>query len=102
MLKDMSEIKHVLIGIFLIGSNLLCVYAETYQAETALLYKAVQETKNAGFLGESYVNFDNEPGSYLELRVGMQAEGTQMVTIRFANGSSSARPMRILGNQDTL
>jgi pectate lyase len=95
MFKGMNEIKHVLIGILLIGTNLLCVFAETYQAEDAFLYNAVQETKNGGFTGESYVNFDNEPGSYLELRVGMEAGGTQNVTIRFANGSSNARPMQM-------
>ena len=42
-----------------------------YQAETASLYKAVVEIKNSGYIGDSYINFDNESGSYLELTVGM-------------------------------
>ena len=66
-----------------------------YQAETADLYKAVTETKNSGYIGDSYINFDNEPGSYLELRIGMATTGDQTVQIRFANGGTSARPMDI-------
>ena len=66
-----------------------------YQAETADLYKAVTETKNSGYIGDYYINFDNEPGSYLELRIGMATAGDQTVQIRFANGGTSARPMDI-------
>ncbi|MBN2774361.1 MAG: carbohydrate-binding protein, partial [Prolixibacteraceae bacterium] len=70
-------------------------FSTVYQAETATLYKALTETKNDGFTGESYINFDNEPGSYLELTVGMASEGQQSVKIRFANGTSAIRPMQV-------
>lgn len=76
-------------------------FAAIYQAETADLYKAVSETKNSGFTGESYINFDNEPGSFLEIRVGMTLAGQQPVQIRYANGTATSRPMSVFLN-DTL
>lgn len=70
-------------------------FASIYEAETADLYKAIIETKNSEFSGESYINFDNELGSFLELKIGMASEGEQTIKIRFANGTASARPMKI-------
>jgi len=78
-------------GLFLYSA----VNGTVYEAETAVLYKAVSEVKNSGYSGNSYVNFDNEKGSYLELKVGMKKAGRQKITIRFSNGSSSARPMKV-------
>lgn len=77
-------------------------YGSVYQTETAELYKAVTETKNTGYLGDSYVNFDNEPGSYLELRVGMAVAGEQLLQIRFANGGASTRPMQLSLNDSIV
>jgi len=74
---------------------LFFLQAGIYQAETANLYKAVTETKNSGYLGDSYINFDNETGSYLELSVGMAAAGDQSITIRYSNGTAIPRPMEI-------
>ncbi len=52
-------------------------YATIYEAETSELYKAIVEDKNSGFSGDAYINFDNEPGSFLELKIGMaQGRGT--------------------------
>lgn len=76
--------------------------SSVYQAETADLFKAVTETKNAGYIGESYINFDNETGSYLELRIGLVNSGEQSIQIRFANGSSSARPMKLTLNDSVI
>ncbi|NQU87495.1 MAG: carbohydrate-binding protein [Mariniphaga sp.] len=77
-------------------------YGTIYQAETATLYKAVTETKNAGYSGDSYINFDNETGSYLELIVSMASAGEQTVKIRFANGSTNMRPMEIELNEEVI
>ena len=88
--------------LFLFFTPLFLSAATVYQAETAMLYKAVTETKNSGFLGESYINFDNEPGSYLELKVGMAVAGEQTLSIRYANGTASARPMEIRINNTVV
>lgn len=76
--------------------------ATVYQAETAHLFKAFNEIKNDGYYGSSYINFDNETGSYIELRIGMAAEGEQSIEIRFANGSTSDRPMQLSVNGNII
>ncbi len=83
--------------LFLLAGLFLNYYSRgaVYEAETAVLYKAVTETKNSGFSGDSYINFDNESGSFLEIKIGMANAGEQEIKIRFANGTSSARSMKI-------
>ena len=78
------------------------IFGSEYQAENGKTYKAVFETKNAGYSGEAYVNFDNEPGSALEIRVGLQSGGEQNLKIRFANGTSLARPMMLSLNDSVI
>ncbi len=73
-----------------------------YQAETGMFYHAVIETKNGGYLGDAYINFDNEQGSYLEITIGMAIPGEQQIYIRYANGTQAARPMEVsVNNQVT-
>ena len=86
---------------FLMLASTRFSFATIYEAETAQLYKAIIEDKNGGFSGDAYINFDNEPGSYLIQKIGMAADGEQTVKIRFANGTTSARIMNIFIN-DTL
>ncbi|MCY1723077.1 T9SS type A sorting domain-containing protein [Prolixibacteraceae bacterium Z1-6] len=89
----MKLLQHLLIlaSLFLAFSS----KATIYEAEKAALYKAVTEAKNIGYSGDSYINFDNESGGFANLKVGMAAAGQQKITIRFANGNSSPRPMKI-------
>lgn len=77
-------------------------YAKIYEAETADLYKAVIETKNSGYFGESYVNFDNVPESYLEIKIGMADAGEQEIIFRFANGTAADRQMEIKLNDEVI
>ncbi len=97
----MHHYLNILIFIFLIIASQVA-RGNIYQAETADLYKAVTETKNSGYIGDSYINFDNEPGSYLELRIGMAEAGMQSIEIRFANGGSATRPMEISLDGNTV
>ncbi|MBN2612513.1 MAG: carbohydrate-binding protein [Bacteroidales bacterium] len=79
--------------------NCLLAFGNTkYEAEDQVYYKAVIETKNAGYEGAAYINFDNETGGYLEFTVGMAADGIQSLTVRFANGGTLSRPMEITVN----
>jgi len=41
-----------------------------------MLYKAFEETIHAGYDGRSYVNYDNEPGGYIEWNVNVSSSGT--------------------------
>ena len=54
-------------------------FSAIYQAETAVLCKAITETKNSGYIGDAYVNFDNEPVSYLENKIGMAVAGAHLI-----------------------
>jgi pectate lyase len=98
----MHFLQKIFLNIFSAFIAIIPAFGSVYQAETADLYKAIVETKNGGFLGDSYINFDNEPGSYLELRIGLLNTGTQEVKIRFANGSSTSRPMQISLNGEEI
>ena len=53
--------------------------------------KGVKETTNKGFVGEGYANVDNGTGSYVTYGVTAAKAGEYDLTIRFANGGSSAR-----------
>ena len=53
--------------------------------------KGAKETTNKGFVGEGYANVDNETGSYVTYGVTAAKAGEYDLTIRFANGGSSAR-----------
>ena len=53
--------------------------------------KGVKETTNKGFVGEGYANVDNETGSYVTYGVTAAKAGEYDLTIRFANGGTSAR-----------
>ncbi len=79
----------------LLLSTGLPLLATIYEAEEASLYHAVTEVKNSGFTGDSYVNFDNETGSYIEFTVSMAESGEQTLTFRYANNGTSARPMSV-------
>ncbi len=54
-----------LLVVFLVIVSPINSIATIYEAETSVLYKAIIEDKNVGFSGDAYINFDNEPGSYL-------------------------------------
>ncbi|MFN8209069.1 MAG: T9SS type A sorting domain-containing protein [Bacteroidales bacterium] len=94
----MNRVKSKLILSAIISvlcSSMLLSQSTFYEAEHASLYHAVTETKNSGYLGESYVNFDNEVGSYIEFPINMGEEGWQLIHFRYANGGTMARTMGI-------
>ncbi len=68
-----------------------------YQAETATISQGVVESNHAGFTGTGFVNLDNIVGSYLEFTVNSPAAGTATLHIRYANGTTTNRPMSVNG-----
>lgn len=76
------------------------VTAAKYYASNAVIYKGVTETVNAGFEGESYANFDNETGSFVEWTVEVPADGNYTVDFRYANGTDVNRPVKLITNGD--
>ncbi|MGW0202484.1 PQQ-dependent sugar dehydrogenase [Nonomuraea sp. NPDC003201] len=69
-----------------------------YQAESGTISQGVVESNHAGFTGSGFVNYDNVTGSYVEFAVSAAAAGTQSLTFRFANGTTTDRPMTIAVN----
>ncbi|HPD00331.1 MAG TPA: GDSL-type esterase/lipase family protein [Acetivibrio sp.] len=71
-----------------------------YQAEDAIISKALLETVNGGYTGDSYVNYYNEVGGYIEWNVNAPSSGPYALTFRFANGTAANRPteIRVNGN----
>lgn len=73
-----------------------------YQAEDAIIYKALLETVNGGYTGDSYVNYYNEVGGYIEWNVNASSSGAYALTFRFANGTTANRPMQIVVNGNVI
>jgi hypothetical protein len=70
----------------------------TAQAEAGRLYRAMVEANHGGFSGDGFVNYRNQTGGYIEFDVPAPKPGNATLTFRFANGTNSARPLRILLN----
>ena len=69
------------------------------EAETACATDGESnEDKNAGFSGTGYVNTDNELGTAISWMIHSDSGQTVELELRFANGSSSARPGMIYVN----
>ncbi|MBO3748462.1 carbohydrate-binding protein [Streptosporangiaceae bacterium NEAU-GS5] len=73
-----------------------------YQAENATISQGVLETTHAGYTGSGYVNLDNISGSYLQFTVTAAAAGPALLTFRYANGTTAARPTAIAVNGTTV
>jgi hypothetical protein len=74
------------------------VAATDYQAENATLSQAVVATNHTGFTGTGFVDYNNVTGSYVQWSVTASAAGATTATFRYANGSTTNRPMSIAVN----
>lgn len=71
----------------------------TIQAETACAVTGIlSETKNAGFNGAGYVNFDNAAGTSASWSLSSAVSQTVGLTIRYANASVNNRTMSVVVN----
>ncbi|MEU7898068.1 PQQ-dependent sugar dehydrogenase [Nonomuraea sp. NPDC049152] len=69
-----------------------------YQAESATISQGIVDTKHAGYTGSGFVDYANVAGSYVEFTVSAAAAGQQSLAFRFANGTTTNRPMDISVN----
>jgi len=72
--------------------------ASRYEAESATISQGVVESNHAGFSGTGFVNLDNAVGSSVEFAVNSTTAGNGTLAIRFANGTTTDRPMDISVN----
>ncbi|WP_250572479.1 glycosyl hydrolase family 95 catalytic domain-containing protein [Nonomuraea sediminis] len=73
-----------------------------YQAENARISQGAVESNHLGYTGTGFVNFDNVAGSYAEFSVTAAAAGPYTITFRYANGTTTNRPMDIAVNGTTV
>jgi hypothetical protein len=66
-----------------------------YQAESGVIAQGVVESNHSGFTGSGFVNTDNVTGSSVQWSVSVAAAGSTQLVLRYANGTTTARPMTV-------
>src|SRR6266542_1285552 len=69
-----------------------------YQAENATITPGTVDNNHVGFTGTGFANPDNVAGSFVEWAVNAESAGSQSLRIRYANGTTTNRPMDISVN----
>jgi pectate lyase len=70
--------------------------ASVGEAETdACSFDGINETKNIGFKGASYLNVDNAVGTAITFHVSTTSAGSKTIGFRYANGGTVDRPAQI-------
>ncbi|MEZ0075156.1 carbohydrate-binding protein [Planotetraspora sp. GP83] len=69
-----------------------------YQAEDGVLSAAGVFTNHLGYTGTGFVDYVNAPGGYIELTVNADSAGATPLTIRYSNGTTTARPLDVSVN----
>jgi poly(beta-D-mannuronate) lyase len=69
-----------------------------YEAEKATLFQAAVATNHTGFSGTGFVDFTNATGGFIQWTVTVPAAGTASLAIRYANGTTTNRPMDVSVN----
>jgi glucose/arabinose dehydrogenase len=86
------------LGVVALGMGSASAAATVYEAESATLSQATVATNHPGFTGTGFADYNAVAGSYVEWTVGAANAGSFSVTIRYANGSTSNRPLTIAVN----
>ncbi|MFF3668779.1 glycosyl hydrolase family 8 [Microtetraspora malaysiensis] len=73
-----------------------------YQAEDATLSGASVATNHTGYTGTGFVDYVNAAGGYVQWSASSAAAGPATLTLRYANGTTTARPMDIAVNGTTV
>jgi len=72
-----------------------------YQAENAVISQGTVATNQAGYTGTGFVDYTNVAGSYVEFTVNAAQAGPVTLRFRYANGTTTNRPMDIAVNGTT-
>ncbi len=76
--------------------------ATLYEAENGTITLGTVDSNHAGFTGTGFVNYNNVVGSAVEFTVTSATAETQPLVFRFANGTSTTRPMDLSINGTTV
>ena len=83
---------------YVMGAGKLDAYAagkRVYYAQDQASVRGFYEDTNAGFIGDKYLNLDNNVNSFMEFHVNAPQEGNYLCTLHVANGGTSNRPMKV-------
>ncbi|MFI9008308.1 PQQ-dependent sugar dehydrogenase [Actinosynnema sp. NPDC053489] len=69
-----------------------------HQAEAATVSGGVVASDHDGFTGSGYVDYDDEPGGYVEYAVTAARSGEHTLVFRYANGSGVDLPLALTVN----
>ncbi|ETK37515.1 glycosyl hydrolase family 28 protein [Microbispora sp. ATCC PTA-5024] len=72
--------------------------AVRYEAEDAAISQGAVAANHAGYSGTGFVDTVNVAGSHVEWTVSAAAAGTATLLLRYANGTTTGRPMDIAVN----
>ncbi|WP_329245746.1 carbohydrate-binding protein [Streptomyces canus] len=104
------HLRAVITSAGLIAGTLVALSGTTAQAATTR-YEAESapatctgavETEYAGYSGSGFCNGTNATGAYAQFTVSAPASGTATLSVRFANGTTTARPADITVNGSTV
>ncbi|MEV0272542.1 family 43 glycosylhydrolase [Hamadaea sp. NPDC050747] len=74
-----------------------------YEAETApAVCQGTIDSNYSGYSGTGFCNGSNAVGAYAQFTANASAAGTATMAIRFANGTTSARPVNLVVNGSTV
>jgi Fungal chitosanase of glycosyl hydrolase group 75/Carbohydrate binding module (family 6) len=80
----------------------LAAPATDYQAEDATISQGTVANNHLNYTGTGFVDYTNVTGSYVEWNVNVATAGSTSLTIRYANGTTTNRPMNISVNGATV
>jgi hypothetical protein len=69
-----------------------------HEAESATISQAAVRSDHPGFTGSGFVDYENVEGSYVEWSFDATEAGPTSLAFRFANGTTTNRPMDIVVN----
>jgi unsaturated rhamnogalacturonyl hydrolase len=73
-----------------------------YEAESATISNGAVASNHTGYTGTGFVDFVNQVGSYVEFSVPATAAQNVTLSFRYANGTSTDRPMSLAVNGTVL
>ncbi|MET8079631.1 carbohydrate-binding protein [Streptomyces sp. NPDC005303] len=104
------HLRPVIASVGLIAGTLVALSGTTaqaastrYEAEASpAICTGAVETEYAGYSGSGFCNGTNATGAYAQFTVSAPASGTATLSVRFANGTTTARPADIIVNGSTV
>ncbi|MEU3458838.1 carbohydrate-binding protein [Streptomyces sp. NPDC006733] len=72
--------------------------AVRYGAEIATISQGTVATNHTGYSGTGFVDYTNITGSYVQFTVNVDTAGSASIALRYANGTTTNRPMDITVN----